>query len=57
MKPGRKKKRDNAKSEHNKFSDDIPRRKVKCIILKKLLKFINDKIYKMSNGNIGHNIF
>ena len=57
MKPGRKKKSENAKSEHNKFSDDILRRKVKCIILKKLMKFINEKIYKMYDGNIGHNIF
>ena len=57
MKPGRKKKSDNAKSEHNKYSDDILRRKVKCIILKKLMKFINEKIYKMYNCNIGNNIF
>ena len=57
MKPGRKKKRDNSKSEHNKFSDDILRRKVKCIILKNIMKFINAKIYYMYNGNIGHNIY
>ena len=57
MKPGRKKKRDNAKSQHNKFSDDILRRKVKSIILKSIMKFINAKIYYMYNGNIGHNIY
>ena len=57
MKPGRKKKRDNTKSEHDKFSDDILRRKVKCIILKNIMKYINEKINKMYNGNIGHNIF
>ena len=57
LKLGRKRKTDNLKSEHNKYSDDILRRKVKCIILKNIMKFINEKIKDMYNGNIGYNIF
>ena len=54
---GRKRKSDNAKSIHNKYSDDILRRKVKCILLKDMMIFINEKIYEMYDGNIGHNIY
>ena len=54
---GRKKKTDNIKGEHNKYSDDILRRKVKCIILKSIMNFINEKIKEIYNGNIGHNIY
>jgi len=54
---GRKRKSDNAKSVHNKYSDDILRRKVKCILLKDVMIFINEKIYQMYDGNIGHNIY
>lgn len=57
MKLGRKKKNENIKSEHNKFSDDILRRKVKHLVLKNLMKFINEKIYFMYKGDIGHNIY
>ena len=57
IKLGRKRKNENIKSEHNKFSDDILRRKVKHLVLKSLMKFINEKIYYMYNGNIGHNIY
>ena len=57
LKLGRKKKTDNFKSEHNKYSDDILRRKVKCIILKNIMKFINKKINDIYNGDIGHNLF
>lgn len=42
--------------EHNKFSDDNLRRKVKHIILKNLMDFINDKIYYFYKGNIGKGI-
>lgn len=42
--------------EHNKFSDDNLRRKVKHIILKNLMDFINDKIYYFYQGNIGKGI-
>ena len=56
MKLGRKKKNENIKSEHNKFSDDILRRKVKHLVLKNLMKFINEKIYFMYKRDIGHNI-
>ena len=54
---GRKRESDNSKSVHNKFSDDILRRKVKCILLKDVMIFINEKIYEMYDGNIGHNIY
>lgn len=57
MKPGRKRKNEKMKSEHNKFSDDILRRKVKHLVLKNLMEFINEKIYYMYNGNIGHSIY
>lgn len=54
---GRKKKNDNAKSRHNKYSDDNLRRKVKCIVLKNIMKFINEKINEIYKGNIGYNIY
>ena len=54
---GRKRKSDNAKGVHNKYSDDILRRKVKCILLKDMMIFINEKIYEMYDGDIGHNIY
>ena len=54
---GRKRKSDNAKSIHNKYSDDILRRKVKCILLKDMMIFINVKMHEMYDGNIGHNIY
>ena len=54
---GRKKKSNNGESKHNKFSDDILRRKAKCIILKSLSIFINKKIYDEYNGNIGYNVY
>ena len=57
MKRGRKRKNENVKSKHNKFSDDILRRKVKHLVLKNLMEFINEKIYYMYNGNIGHNVY
>ena len=50
-KRGRKKKLDNNEEnmdkEHNKYSDDNIRRKIKHIVLKKLLEFINQKIETM----------
>lgn len=57
MKLGRKRKNENIKSEHNKFSDDILRRKVKHLVLKNLMNFINKKIYLLYKVNIGHNIY
>ena len=56
-KPGRKRKRENdKKSEHNKFSDDNLRRKVKSLTLKYTFYFINKKIKDVYNGNIGEGI-
>ena len=49
---GRKRKSDNAKGEHNKFSDDNMRRKIKHVVLKSLMEFINNKIKEVFNGKI-----
>ncbi len=46
----------NNESTHTRFSDDNLRRKVKHIILKNLMDFINDKIYYFYQGNIGKGI-
>ena len=56
---GRKRRDHNSQevSKHNKFSDDNLRRKCKHIILDCLMEFINEKIEKLYNGNIGYNIF
>ena len=43
--------------EHNKFSDDNIRRKCKHLLLKNLLKFINQQIKNFYNGKIGNSIF
>ena len=48
--------KDNNRTEHNKFSDDNLRRKCKHLVLKYLMKFINDKILDIYNGNIGKGI-
>ena len=53
---GRKRKSDNAKGEHNKFSDDNMRRKIKHVVLKNLMEFINNKIKEVFNGKIGYSI-
>ena len=58
MKPGRKRKRENDNnSEHNKFSDDNIRRKIKSLLLKYILIFINETINIIYNGDIGKGIF
>ena len=54
---GRKKREDSGSGEHNKFSDDNLRRKVKHLVIDSTFKFINEKIKKIYNGNIGHGIF
>ena len=54
---GKKRTRTREKSVHTKYSDDNARRKCKHLVLKSLLEFINEKIYKMYNGNIGNGIF
>jgi len=43
--------------EHNKFSDDNLRRKVKHILIDQLLSFINSQIYKIYKGQIGNGVF
>ena len=43
--------------DHDKFSDDNLRRKVKHLLLDNLLSFINNKIYKVYEGQIGNGIF
>ena len=54
---GRKKREDSESGEHNKFSDDNLRRKLKHIVLDNAFKFINEKIKKIYNENIGHGIY
>ena len=57
-KSGRKRERtEDDKCEHNKYSDDNIRRRSKHLVLKNLLEFINNQIYKKYNGNIGNGIF
>ena len=47
----------NSLGEHNKFSDDNLRRKVKHLVLSETMKFINNKISELYEGNIGNGIF
>ena len=54
---GRKRKNSNKKGIHNKYSEDNIIRKIKSNLLKILLKFINNFIYKEYEGNIGKGIF
>ena len=54
---GRKKRAESQDGEHNKFSDDNLRKKVKHLVLDTAFKFINDKINEIYKGNIGHGIF
>ena len=43
--------------QHNKYSDDNIRRKIKHIVLQSLFNFINNKIKEIYNNNIGKGIF
>ena len=54
---GRKRKSDKTIGQHNRFSDDNLRRKCKHIMLDIIKDFINEKIKKIYNGNIGKSIF
>ena len=54
---GRKRMNGNNTTEHNKFSDDNVRRKVKHLCFKYLLLFINAQIKKMYNNKIGQGVF
>ena len=54
---GRKTRKSKETGEHNKFSDDNLRRKIKHIIIDELMKFINNKICEIYDNNIGHGIF
>lgn len=53
---GKKRKVNNTKGRHNKYSDDNLRRKIKCIIISNLIKFINKKIYVLYDGDLGEGI-
>ena len=46
-----------SKEEHNKFSDDNLRKKIKYLVLNSTMKYINIAIEKIYQGNIGNNIF
>ena len=48
---------DNNNNEHNKFTDDNARRKVKRIVFTHLLKYINKQIKIKYNGKIGKGVF
>ena len=50
---GRKRKNDVRETEHGKFSDDNVRRKVKHLVLKYVMIFINQKIDNIYGGKIG----
>ena len=54
---GRKRKNENIKGKHNKFSDDILISKCKHIILNSVFIFINQQIKKLYNNNIGDGYF
>jgi len=54
---GRKRKDSGLTGNHNKFSDDNIFKKVKHLVLKNLLIFINDKIKEIYKLNIGKGIF
>ena len=54
---GRKKKLENIKGKHNKFSDDNLRRKVKHLVIRSVMNYINKKIESLYDGKIGNNIF
>ena len=55
---GRKRLRnDDNQNEHNKYSDDNLRRKIKHLILKNILKFLNLQIKSIYNEDIGNGIF
>ena len=42
-----------SKEEHNKFSDDNLRKKIKYLVLNSTMKYINITIEKIYKGNIG----
>ena len=54
---GRKKKLEHIKGKHNKFSDDNLRRKVKHLVIRSIMNYINAKIEFLYNGKIGNNIY
>ena len=43
--------------KHDKYSDDIIRRKCKHLVMRNLLDFVNDRIKLVYNGKIGNSIF
>ena len=55
-KSGRKRKRDLEIVEHNKYSEDNLKRKCKHLVIKNVLIFINLRIKKLYNGNIGNGV-
>ena len=55
---GQKIDRNEEKNEkHDKFSDDVIRRKCKNLVIKNLFEFLNNKIKNMYKGKLGHSIF
>ena len=54
---GKKRNNSDEKIIHNKYSEDNVLRKIKSTLLNILLEFINNKINKIYNGDIGQGIF
>ena len=55
---GQKMKRNEENYEkHDKYSDDVIRRKCKYLLLKNLFEFLNTKIKNIYKGKLGHSIF
>ena len=55
---GKKKTRNKESSDrHDKYADDIIRRKCKHLVIKKLLEFLNYRISFVYNGKLGNSIF
>ena len=51
-----KRKNDNTIGKHTKYADDNLRRKIKNLVLKYALEFLNEKIRALYKGNIGKGI-
>ena len=51
---GKKRRSENSSREHDRYSDDNLRRKLKNLLLNKILDFLNERIYYIYEGKIGN---
>ena len=51
---GKKRRNENSSREHDRYSDDNLRRKLKNLLLNKILDFLNERIYYIYEGKIGN---